>query len=45
MRAGAGYPGAAGESQHFSGICPNLQPVWERDGRVCPSHRRQTECK
>ena len=43
--AGACDPGAVGESDHLPGVCPDLQPVWKRNGGVCPPHWRQAECE
>lgn len=43
LLSGPGNPRPSGKSQHLPGICTDFQPVWQRDGGVCPPHRRQTE--
>ncbi|XP_061521288.1 alpha-catulin isoform X2 [Phycodurus eques] len=40
---GPGDSGPSGTRKHLPGVCADLQPVWQRDGRFRPPHRRQTE--
>lgn len=42
--AGVGHTGAAGASQHLSGVCADLQSVWQWDGGICTPYRGQAEC-
>ena len=43
LLTGVEHADATGRGQQFHGIRESVQPIRQRNGRLCPGHRRPTE--